>query len=144
MICSMKYDARVDLWSVGVILYGELLSKFQWPQDLPSLLCATCYMYIVVSIDVHNNMSTLAKSSVSLQQMYYISFPGNYHNDYKVTLNIHTEQVLAAFLYISCFQRDSLFISASQFVSHSLSQLVQGELFWILQENCWGVQAIQS
>jgi len=25
MICSMKYDARVDLWSVGVILYGKLL-----------------------------------------------------------------------------------------------------------------------
>lgn len=24
MICSMKYDASVDLWSVGVILYGEL------------------------------------------------------------------------------------------------------------------------
>lgn len=22
MICSMKYDASVDLWSVGVILYG--------------------------------------------------------------------------------------------------------------------------
>ena len=25
MICSLKYDARVDLWSVGVILYGESL-----------------------------------------------------------------------------------------------------------------------
>lgn len=24
MVCSMKYDASVDLWSVGVILYGEL------------------------------------------------------------------------------------------------------------------------
>lgn len=24
MICSSKYDASVDLWSVGVILYGEL------------------------------------------------------------------------------------------------------------------------
>ena len=23
MICSMKYDASVDLWSVGVILYGK-------------------------------------------------------------------------------------------------------------------------
>ena len=23
MICSEKYDASVDLWSVGVILYGE-------------------------------------------------------------------------------------------------------------------------
>ena len=33
MICSMKYDASVDLWSVGVILYGkshrrEFLSDF--------------------------------------------------------------------------------------------------------------------
>ena len=26
MICSIKYDASVDLWSVGVILYGELQS----------------------------------------------------------------------------------------------------------------------
>lgn len=65
MICSMKYDARVDLWSVGVILYGELLSKFhQWPKDLSSLPCAA--RYIVISIGVHHNMSTSAKSSVSL------------------------------------------------------------------------------
>lgn len=23
MVCQRQYDARVDLWSVGVILYGE-------------------------------------------------------------------------------------------------------------------------
>lgn len=23
MVCSMKYDASVDLWSVGIILYGK-------------------------------------------------------------------------------------------------------------------------
>lgn len=26
MVCRQQYDARVDLWSVGVILYGESLS----------------------------------------------------------------------------------------------------------------------
>ena len=47
MICSMKYDARVDLWSVGVILYGKLLSKFHlWLQDLLSLLLADCYVIV--------------------------------------------------------------------------------------------------
>lgn len=25
MVCRQQYDARVDLWSVGVILYGGLL-----------------------------------------------------------------------------------------------------------------------
>lgn len=24
MVCRRQYDSRVDLWSVGVILYGEL------------------------------------------------------------------------------------------------------------------------
>lgn len=28
MVCRQQYDARVDLWSVGVILYGGLLLLF--------------------------------------------------------------------------------------------------------------------
>ena len=84
--------------------------------------CVQLAMYIVVGINVHNNMSTPAKSSVSLQQMYHISVTANYHGNYKVTLfksdKSNTEQVLAVVLYISCFLRDSLFISVSKSVSH--------------------------
>lgn len=36
MVCRRQYDSRADLWSVGVILYGELL-----------LICA------VISADQH-------------------------------------------------------------------------------------------
>lgn len=33
MVCHRQYDSRVDLWSVGVILYGEclLLLLVRWP-----------------------------------------------------------------------------------------------------------------
>lgn len=28
MVCNRQYDARVDLWSVGVILYGKSIPRF--------------------------------------------------------------------------------------------------------------------
>lgn len=38
MVCRRQYDARVDLWSVGVILYGETLAP------LLSTLRVTLYL----------------------------------------------------------------------------------------------------
>lgn len=37
MVCQRQYDARVDLWSVGVILYGE--SSVPSPNPGTSALC---------------------------------------------------------------------------------------------------------
>lgn len=37
MVCQRQYDARVDLWSVGVILYGENSVPFPYPES-----CTVC------------------------------------------------------------------------------------------------------
>lgn len=37
MVCQRQYDARVDLWSVGVILYGE--SSVSGPKPGTSTVC---------------------------------------------------------------------------------------------------------
>lgn len=37
MVCRRQYDARVDLWSVGVILYGE--SSVPCPHPVRPALC---------------------------------------------------------------------------------------------------------
>lgn len=38
MVCRRQYDSRVDLWSVGVILYGEYL----WMFDVQCYRCFLC------------------------------------------------------------------------------------------------------
>lgn len=37
MVCQRQYDARVDLWSVGVILYGE--NSVPSPNPRTSTMC---------------------------------------------------------------------------------------------------------
>lgn len=39
MVCRRQYDSRVDLWSVGVILYGERFSTFSKHQLTPVRVC---------------------------------------------------------------------------------------------------------
>lgn len=39
MVCRRQYDSRVDLWSVGVILYGEYLLFFV----LFDIHCSRCF-----------------------------------------------------------------------------------------------------
>lgn len=39
MVCRRQYDSRVDLWSVGVILYGELF----W---IYSVCVCICTVYV--------------------------------------------------------------------------------------------------
>lgn len=67
MVCRRQYDSRVDLWSVGVILYGEhlFLICFAWCIFLQKFKCNKVHSPVCLLIEALFGRAPFASKSYS-------------------------------------------------------------------------------